>query len=191
MKLFLHICCGPCALYPLEILSGEGVSVTGFFYNPNIHPLPEYLKRRAGALQAARHFGVACVIRDEESARVFFRAVHGREEPGREGRCGVCQEMRLERTAREAAARGADAFSSTLLYSRHQDHEHIRETGMRLERETGVPFLYRDFRAGWQRGIDLSRALGIYRQSWCGCAYSIEDRYARDFALAREHVPGI
>ena len=85
--------------------------------------------------------------------------------------------MRLTAAARQAAAVGADAFTSTLLYSRHQKHELIKRTGEAVATECGVPFLYRDFRQGWQEGIELSLAMGLYRQAYCGCIYSEQERY--------------
>lgn len=192
MTILLHLCCGPCGLYPLRVLREEGHAVTAYFYNPNIHPLPEYLRRRAAAMQAACHAGVKLIMDEEDSAVSFFRATHGREQPGREGRCGVCQSMRLARAARVAWEQGFQGFTTSLLYSRHQDHDWIRQEGERLaDEQPGPIFLYRDFRAGWQEGIDTSKALGMYRQPYCGCLYSIEDRYARDFARARQDFAGV
>lgn len=192
MNILLHICCGPCAIVPLERLLEEGHTVSGFFYNPNIHPLTEYMKRREGALQVADHFGIPLIIIDEPcGATVFFRAVNGSEEQGVNGRCGVCQSMRLSRTAAEAASRHYDAFTSSLLYSRHQAHEFLKDQGnVAATVYPGITFLYRDFRSGWQRGIDRSKELGIYRQQYCGCVYSIEDRYARDFERMKTAFPG-
>ncbi len=192
MHILLHICCGPCAIVPLEQLLEEGHAISGFFYNPNIHPLTEYMKRREGAIQVAAHFGIPLSLYDEpQGARIFFRAVNGREESGTSGRCGVCHAMRLARTAAEAAARGCDAFTSSLLYSRHQDHAYLKEQGAAAAGlHPGPAFLYRDFRKGWQRGIDRSKELGIYRQQYCGCLYSIEDRYAKDFERMKNAFPG-
>lgn len=192
MNILLHICCGPCAIFPLEQLLEEGHTVSGFFYNPNIHPLTEYMKRREGALQVAEHFGIPLIFCDEPlGATVFFRAVNGSEEQGTSGRCGICQTMRLVRTAAEAAARHCDAFTSSLLYSRYQDHNHLKEQGAAAAAaHPETAFLYRDFRGGWRRGVDRSKELGIYRQQYCGCVYSIEDRYAKDFERMKNAFPG-
>lgn len=192
MNILLHICCGPCAIVPLEDLLKEGHTVSGFFYNPNIHPLTEYMKRREGALAVAEHFGIPLIILDEpQGAAVFFRKVNGLEERGVNGRCGICQSMRLIKTAAEATARQYEAFTSSLLYSRHQDHTHLKEQGIiAANLHQGPAFLYRDFRSGWQRGIDRSKELGIYRQQYCGCIYSIEDRYSKDFERMKKAFPG-
>ena len=45
MKLLLHSCCGPCSTYPVKVLKEEGIEITSFWYNPNIHPYTEYKNR--------------------------------------------------------------------------------------------------------------------------------------------------
>jgi predicted adenine nucleotide alpha hydrolase (AANH) superfamily ATPase len=174
MKIMLHICCGPCAVYPVEVLRGEGAEVTGFFFNHNIHPYQEYRKRLEAAEAYCARAGLELVLRDEYRLEEFLAAVSARPEE----RCRYCYASRLERTAREAADLGCDAFSTTLLYSRYQRHEVIREEGERAGNRHGVRFLYRDFRPGWRQGIDESRRMGLYRQQYCGCIYSEKDRYA-------------
>jgi predicted adenine nucleotide alpha hydrolase (AANH) superfamily ATPase len=93
-------------------------------------------------------------------------------------RCSYCYFSRLEETARVAAEQGFDGFSSSLLYSRYQQHELIRRTGEALAKKYGLAFVYEDFRAGWQEGIQVSKSMGLYRQQYCGCIYSEKDRYA-------------
>jgi hypothetical protein len=92
-------------------------------------------------------------------------------------RCVYCYSSRLEETASIAADRGFSAFSTTLLYSRFQQHEAIRDLGSALARRYGIAFHYDDFRRGWKEGIDASKALGFYRQQYCGCIYSEKERY--------------
>lgn len=92
-------------------------------------------------------------------------------------RCTYCYQSRLEETARTAAEHGFDSFSSSLLYSRYQQHDVIRASGAALGARYGIEFLYEDFRVGWQAGIAASKALGLYRQQYCGCIYSERDRY--------------
>jgi predicted adenine nucleotide alpha hydrolase (AANH) superfamily ATPase len=72
-----------------------------------------------------------------------------------------------------------DAFTSTLLYSKFQKHDRIRELGESVARAVGVPFVYRDFREGWKHGVETSKRLGMYRQQYCGCIYSEKERYFR------------
>ncbi|HSR37230.1 MAG TPA: epoxyqueuosine reductase QueH, partial [Desulfurivibrionaceae bacterium] len=146
---------------------------TGFFYNPNIHPFQEFQRRLEAldSLSAAMDFQVAAVR--EYGLTEYLRQVVFHEEE----RCLRCYEMRLVATASHAKETGADAFTTTLLYSRYQKHEAIRAIGERIGAASGVPFYYRDFREGWQQGIDASKAMGLYRQPYCGCIYSEQERY--------------
>lgn len=175
-KLLLHVCCGPCALTTIAAAKAEGLSPVGFFFNPNIHLLQEYLKRREGAGQAAAHHGIPLRFPDAEyDPRIFLNAVHGKEDD----RCRNCYRLRLERTAREAKEGGFTHFSSSLLYSRRQRHEEIIEVAKDVEKQLRVEFYYRDLRPTWQEGINLSKVLNIYRQNYCGCIYSEWERFAR------------
>jgi predicted adenine nucleotide alpha hydrolase (AANH) superfamily ATPase len=173
MRILLHTCCGPCALYPLRTLRTAGHDVTGFFYNHNIHPYQEYKLRRDALVQMAEHEAMPLIMRDNYDLEVFLASVA--DDPDK--RCSYCYASRLRATARVAAEGGFDAYTASLLYSRYQKHEVIRELGEQIGREFGVPFLYQDFRPGWQEGIKLSKELGLYRQQYCGCIYSEKDRY--------------
>ncbi|WP_084458350.1 epoxyqueuosine reductase QueH [Desulfocurvus vexinensis] len=174
MKLLLHICCGPCAIAPIRRLQEAGVEVTGLFVNPNIHPLMEYKRRRDGTAQVAARLGVRVLFKDDEyRPQDWFRAVAQRED----NRCHYCYHMRLERTAQIARRGGFDAFSTTLLYSRFQKHAAIAALGRDLAAGGGPAFHYEDWRAGWTEGIEASKAWGVYRQQYCGCLYSENERY--------------
>lgn len=173
MNILLHVCCGPCSIYPLHRLREQGHRVRGYFYNPNIHPYSEFT-RRVQALKDFSQLAAFSVDIDEQYGLTeYLRRVVFQED----SRCSVCYDLRLERAARKAVGEKADAFTTTLLYSRYQNHEQIREKGMRLADRYGVEFYYEDFRPGWQEGIDRSRALGLYRQPYCGCVYSEQERY--------------
>jgi len=175
-RVLLHICCGPCSITTLTTLLGQGYAVTGLFYNPNIHPLMEYVQRRDGCLQVAGKLGVRVIVKDDEYApQKWFRAVAHREN----NRCFHCYAMRMERTAQIAKKGGFDRFTTTLLYSRHQKHDDIAALGRDLETEK-TRFLYHDFREGWKEGIDVSKEWGIYRQQYCGCLYSENERYRKE-----------
>ena len=95
------------------------------------------------------------------------------------GRCSMCYTWRLENAVRYAAEHGFDTFTSTLFYSIYQQHELMRETAQRYANMYGISFYYEDFRVGWQEGIDISKDMGLYRQSYCGCIFSEEERYSR------------
>ncbi len=173
MRILLHICCGPCAVYPLRALQNTGHQVTGLFYNHNIHPYQEYVRRRDTAAQMARVSSMQLVIRDDYDLEGFLANVAA--DPS--SRCSYCYSSRLWATARAAAEEGFEAFSTSLLYSRFQNHEAIRLAGEAAAREYGIPFHYQDFRPGWQEGIRVSKEMGLYRQQYCGCIYSEKERY--------------
>ncbi len=175
-RVLLHICCGPCSISTLETLHELGFAVTGLFYNPNIHPLTEYVKRRDGCLQVANRLGINVILKDNEyKPQEWFRDVAYREG----NRCFHCYARRMERTVQIARKGKFDFFSSTLLYSKYQKHATIAQLCHDLESDK-TKFLYHDFREGWQRGIDKSRAWGIYRQQYCGCLFSENERYQKE-----------
>jgi len=177
MKLLLHLCCGPCAAYPMKVLHDQGIKVQGFFFNPNIHPYREF-KRRLGAVHTlAEKSGLAVETDKEYGLTDYLRQVVFHEAE----RCRICYRMRLAATARRAREAGVDGFTTTLLYSRHQKHELIRSVGEELAREHDIPFYYHDFRKGWQEGIDMAIAMDLYRQPYCGCIYSEQERYDKKF----------
>ena len=173
MKVLLHICCANCAIYPLERIHEEGHEAVGFFFNPNIHPYQEYQKRLEALKQYSEKTGLQVIYRDEYLLEEFLRNVAHRAEE----RCAYCYKVRLEATAREAKKGGFDRFSTTLLQSTHQNHDLIRETAEEAAREIEVPFYYEDFRTGWKKGVEVSKAMGLYRQQYCGCIYSEKERY--------------
>lgn len=173
-NILLHACCGPCALMPLTVLKDEGWDVTLFWFNPNIHPADEWLKRRDALRDVAAKFGTPLI---EEGAPVdptdWVRALGGSTAFGE--RCPLCYRPRMTRTAELAAELGFDAFTSTLLYSKYQSHESIVAEAEQSAARSGSTFLYRDFRTFWWDGIALSKELGIYRQKWCGCILSMKE----------------
>lgn len=174
MKILMHACCGPCSIVPAEELLNEGASLFAHFENPNIHPFTEWEKRRETFMGHMDRMGVRVLPDKGYGLKSWMREVSFREAQ----RCAICYRMRLSATAALARSGGFDAFTTTLLYSKFQNHEKIRETGEAAAAEYGVPFLYRDFRTGWKRGVEESKRLGMYRQQYCGCALSEEERYA-------------
>ncbi|RII25936.1 MAG: hypothetical protein CXR31_13135 [Geobacter sp.] len=174
MRILLHVCCAPCAIYPLKELRSQGMDVTGFFFNHNIHPYQEYLRRLETVREYAEKVDLTMVYRDEYLLEDFLEAVA--DNPTE--RCLYCYASRLEATAKIAAEKGFTAFTSSLLYSRYQKHDTIRELGESIGTRYGVTFHYDDYRRGWQEGIRISKEVGLYRQQYCGCIYSEKERYA-------------
>ncbi len=175
MKILLHVCCGPCALHPLQMLRDKGHSVEGYFYNPNIHPFKEFRRRVSALEEMAGQENFTVDIDDNYGLTEYLRKVVFNET----ARCSICYDMRLEQVAERASVMGVDAFTTTLLFSRYQNHNLIREKGESLARKHRVSFFYEDFRMGWQEGIERSKDMGLYRQPYCGCIYSEQERYDR------------
>lgn len=170
MRILLHTCCAPCATFVVRSLKEEGFQPVLFFYNPNIHPLSEYLLREEAVRVFAQKENLE-VIYGEYGLRQFLREVVFRED----NRCPICYYLRLSKTAQYAKEQGFPSFTTTLLLSPYQKQETIKEIGEQLEKELGVSFLYRDFRPGYRESILLSKEMGLYRQKYCGCIYSEEE----------------
>ncbi len=170
MKILLHICCAPCAIHPFQELSKEDKnSVTGFFYNPNIHPFSEMDKRRRAAADYARKAKFNIIFGEYDTGDFFKNIGSNTEAPSR---CLPCWKMRLAKTARRAKEEGFDAFTTTLLVSPYQDREAIVKTGSEISREFGVSFIDDDWRGGFKEAQKAARENDIYRQKYCGCVFS-------------------
>ena len=173
MKLLLHICCAPCATYPIDVIRSEGIYLMGFFYRSNIHPYQECIKRENTLKSYAESIDLKVIYQPEYDLVGYLQNVAFRES----NRCRYCYHDRLKTTALMAKHGKFDAFGTTLLYSKFQKHTTIMEIGEAIAKETGISFFYRDFREGWQEGIETSKRLGLYRQQYCGCIYSEKERY--------------
>lgn len=158
----------------------KGFEVFALFYNPNIHPLKEYLKRKEAFLEVANYFGIKTLCLDKDyNLEDFFRLTSFREK----NRCFYCYHLRLEKSFYIARRGRFDYFTSTLLYSKFQKHELIKSIGKDLAKEGKVQFLEHDFREGWEFGQEQSKKMGIYRQQYCGCIYSEFERYKRELEV--------
>jgi len=173
MKLLLHICCAPCEIFPLEQLRSKGFEVTAFFYNPNVHPLSEYKSRRQAVEDYSKSAGLNAIF-PEYSPKEFLQAVNGKE--NNPGRCEICWDLRLSRTAEEARDKGFTNFTTTLLVSPYQDQDLIKKIGEAAAKNSGVRFYYEDFRPGFRKAHDEAKTKGIYCQKYCGCIYSEIER---------------
>lgn len=176
MKLLLHMCCAPCTIYPLNFLRENGMDVMGFFYRHNIHPYKECLKRQDALLNYSGCADFKVIIQKGYDLEGFLRNAAFREAD----RCASCYHERLTAAALVAKKGKFNAFSSTLLYSKFQNHEMIRKTGEAVGKSTGVRFYYHDFREGWKKGVEESKKLNMYRQNYCGCIYSEKERYYKE-----------
>ncbi len=176
-SVLLHCCCGPCATYTVRNLQEQGLEVSAFWYNPNIHPFTEHRKRLESMQTLAKAWGFPLIIAEGYEMIDFIRAVVGHEKEG--DRCRECYGMRLNKTAQIARENGFESFTSTLLISPYQDHKLIREIGDRAAQENGVEFLFQDFSPGFRESHRMARELDLYFQKYCGCIYSEYERYAK------------
>ncbi len=175
MRVLLHICCAPCAIYPIKTMQEKGIEVFGFWYNPNIHPFEEYRRRLEAVKTYAEKTHLRMIWRDRYELEEFLQGVAFREAIGI--RCRFCYFKRLKATAQVAKHGKFDGFTTTLLYSKFQNHDVIKEIAQSLAQDQGIKFYYEDFRLGWKEGIEISKNSGMYRQQYCGCIYSERDRY--------------
>lgn len=173
MRVLLHTCCAPCLIYPLDVLRSEGNEVTGYYFNPNIHPASEYEKRLKLVEEYCKELELQLVT-EVYDPLVYLVRIAGHE--GKPERCEHCFWLRLERTASSAKDWGFQAFSTTLLVSPHQKHELIRKVGEEISDRLEISFLYQDWRPGYREAANKSRELGMYRQKYCGCVFSERER---------------
>ncbi|MCR4657626.1 MAG: epoxyqueuosine reductase QueH [Lachnospiraceae bacterium] len=180
-SLLLHSCCAPCSSYPLKYLSGF-FEITDLYYNPNITDKEEYekrageLKRLISVYNAERpREGSIKYIEESYEPALFFEMVKGLESAPEGGeRCYICYEMRLRKAACLAREKQMDYFTTTLSISPLKNADRINEIGERLSGEYGVRHLPSDFKKkdGYKASVELSKKYGLYRQNYCGCAFS-------------------
>lgn len=176
MKMLIHICCANCAAYPVSVLRGRGVELSGFWFNPNIHPYMEYKNRLDAVRKLGRLWDLDIEYNDYYGLQEYLLNVVGRES----SRCEYCYSARLEQTAMKARELKADAFSTTLLVSPYQKFDMILEIGRMLQERHSVEFYAEDFRCGYREGRRLAGTMDLYRQQYCGCIYSEMERYQKD-----------
>ncbi|MDO8489545.1 MAG: epoxyqueuosine reductase QueH [Candidatus Omnitrophota bacterium] len=171
MDILLHICCGPCLIYPFGRLKKEGFNIKGFYYNPNIYPREEYNSRKGSVelLSKDLDFDVEMAEYDDSD---FFQATNVFKNTPE--RCLICWSLRLRKTAEYAKKNNLFLFSTTLLVSPYQDHAMLKQLGDKIAKETGIDFYYEDFRPGFRQAYKEARQKGLYLQKYCGCKYSIK-----------------
>jgi predicted adenine nucleotide alpha hydrolase (AANH) superfamily ATPase len=173
MKVLLHICCAPCSIYPIEILKKDGMEIMGYFFRNNIHPFTECIKREQTLKEYAETINLKVIYQEGYELEKFIQQIVFRESD----RCRYCYHERLLASCKIAKRDNFDAFTSTLLYSKFQNHDLIYSIGNAIGKKEGIKFLYHDFRDGWKQGIQESKNLKMYRQQYCGCIYSEKQRY--------------
>ena len=191
-SLLLHACCGPCSSYVLEYLS-KYFQITVLYYNPNIYPQAEYERRLAELKKLYESFGPVLeqgvkLVECEYDPEQFYQAVGVRDEPElatepeKGERCRRCYKLRLDRAYNYAKENHFDYFCTSLSISPFKDAVKINEIGKELEdsADPSGPYpkwLPSDFKkkGGFKRSLELSEEYGMYRQSYCGCIYSMKE----------------
>jgi epoxyqueuosine reductase len=172
--LCLHICCAPDATVAFERLIDKW-KILAYFNNPNIEPVLEYEHREAEVVRLSNHFNIE-YFESDRNVNPWIQAIEGFEGE-REGgkRCERCITHRLDETARFAKENSAEAFATTLTTSPHKNVNFIHEIGETLQEKYGVIYLAETFRKnnGFKRSIDMCAELGVYRQNYCGCRWSL------------------
>ncbi|MEA3506299.1 MAG: epoxyqueuosine reductase QueH [Elusimicrobiota bacterium] len=173
-SILVHTCCAPCLVYPAKVLREEGYKICAYWYNPNIHGPREYEKRKMTLGYYLSGNKDIDYIPDIYNIKEWFASLKTYED---KKRCADCCRHRLERTAEKALENNIEIFTTTLLYSKFQQHEKIKEIGQELAEAKKIKFYYKDFREGWKEGINMSKEMGLYRQQYCGCIFSARERY--------------
>jgi predicted adenine nucleotide alpha hydrolase (AANH) superfamily ATPase len=173
-KMLVHICCAPDALYVVDILQKD-YDVSGFFYNPNIHPREEYDLRLAETRKVADSLGFDIIEGPYDDKRWHAITAKFKDEPEKGRRCDVCYALRLEKTAQKASEMGFAVFTTVMSLSPWKKADVMNRIGKMFGRRFGIDFFQANFKKknGFKKSVDLSRQHALYRQDYCGCLYSI------------------
>ena len=193
--MLLHVCCGPCAALPILGDEWKQEDITGLFYNPNIHPSDEFARRMNGAAELFEKARLPLIIKDNYMQREWelFEESGGCGGSGDNGgnggsggdnggsgdknaRCEMCYTIRMSYTAATAKEKGFDAFSTTLLVSPYQNRCAIISICESLSKQYSVSFACWDGRPRFREGQKIAQKLGLYRQKYCGCIFSMRER---------------
>jgi predicted adenine nucleotide alpha hydrolase (AANH) superfamily ATPase len=183
-RLLVHSCCAPCSSYVLEYLS-QYFEITVYFYNPNIYPPLEYIRREEEQERLINEMKFVHPVTFQTGAyepQEFYRIVEGLEkEPEGGSRCFRCYELRLQETAKIAQAGRYDYFTTTLSISPLKNADKLNEIGEKLGKEYRVSYLPSDFKKknGYKRSVELSKEHDLYRQDYCGCVFSQRERQTK------------
>ena len=174
-KIVLHACCGICSGYPVSFLKDAGYQVIVYFYNPNIYPAEEYKKRLEAEKTLCEHFDCELVVAKYEPEEFYDVALGLEQEPEKGKRCDKCFELRLEKAAEFAKSRGIENFTTSIVISPHKNFQKLSEIGQKIAQDKDLNFLAVDFKKkdGFLKTNKISRELGLYRQNYCGCKFSL------------------
>ncbi len=179
-KLLLHSCCAPCSTTAISRLA-EDYKVTICYYNPNIYPEEEYIKRKneqiklINKLNSEGEYNITMLDVEYDSDNYESKVENLRNEKEGGARCTVCFRLRLEKVASLAKSLDYDLFATTLTVSPHKNAKLINDIGEMLAKEYKISYLPTDFKKqdGYKQSVQLSKKYELYRQNYCGCKYSI------------------
>ncbi len=157
----------------VDELKKEGHEIAGFFYNPNIHPYSEYLRRKEALERYADETGLGVVYGGYDIEDYFQHIVYNE---ALNKRCPVCWWLRMAKTAQFAGKNNLDAFTTTLLGSPYQDHDTVKRLGGEVAKNSGIKFYYKDFRPNFKSAHEMAHQKGTYCQNYCGCVFSEKER---------------
>lgn len=180
--MLLHVCCAPDATVAVERLRETGIEPVLFFYNPNIEPEEEYERRLQAVVKLCESWDLKLVV-VKKGKEEWFRSIADFLHLGEKSRrCEECIKHRLVVTAQFARDKGFETFATTLTTSPRKDAKLINSLGGEIARQLGIFYMPSDFkkRNGFLRSVQLSRELGLYRQNYCGCLKSLQERMAKD-----------
>lgn len=180
-SILLHSCCAPCSSYVITFLAPY-FNITILYYNPNIFPKNEYLKRKEEQIRLINSLKTpnkVDILDCDYDNEIYEKQIKGYENcPERGARCTICFKLRLEKTAELAKKNNYDYFCSTLTVSPYKNAKLINEIGNELAKKYQIKCLYSDFKKndGYKKSIELSKKYNLYRQNYCGCIYSKKEQ---------------
>jgi predicted adenine nucleotide alpha hydrolase (AANH) superfamily ATPase len=175
-KLLLHVCCATCAGYPYYYLS-ENYKVTLFYYNPNIYPKEEYMKRLNDVKRFSKIASFDLIIGkyNDNDWKNYVLGLESEPEGGK--RCKKCFIFRMRETANTAKLKDFDFFTTTMSVSPHKNFLLLNEIGKNFESYFKISYIESNFKKneGFKKTLEISKKLNFYRQNYCGCKYSIKE----------------
>lgn len=174
-KIVLHACCAICSGYPISYLQDMGYQVIVYFYNPNIFPETEYLKRLEAQCTLCENLNCE-LVEGEYNPDVYYDFVKGLEDEPEKGlRCDRCFELRLKKTAEFAKSIGIKNFTTSIVISPHKNFEKLTGIGEKIAEDLGINYLAIDFKKkdGFLKTNKIAKELNLYRQNYCGCKFAI------------------
>lgn len=179
-RLLIHACCAPClvAVYDDTIKNMTNMDIDEFdviWHNTNIHPKIEYEKRKETFVSYVNSMGKTPIMIDEYNMNKFISDVVNLNKTKYKMRCEYCYISRLEKVFEYAKKNGYTHVTTTLLISPFQKHDVIKKVCENLAKKYDVIFLYKDYRPLFEEGQQKAKELGMYRQKYCGCIYSIDE----------------